>query len=808
VDWAIWFQKAIKPLFNPHSPSLLPLLRALRAQGRPAAVPLPPELVPGLARMGAQGLLNGAVLPLLQGWELPYGLRRQLDPADPGYQMPGHGLALVNTSYRNWTTVGLPGVAPEAIVDPCGLVTPWRDGWSLDCWVQPAGGPLLVPAAQPASARRQRLQDRLPVVVSAFEAAALRLSTEVWAFQWRDLAGAAGGSPPGGRVAWLAMQAVVFNSSEEPLRGRFYFAVRPFNPEGLAPITRLAYIDQAFVVNGALGVVCLPAPSAWDMATGAAGDLARRLPALTGRRAAAGPQGLVHGVAAYDFTIAPWEEAEFLAFCPLGPHLGPLPPGEGGSRPGDAQSKIQNPKSKISYGRLKGRVTRAWQARLGAGMQLRLPDARLEESWEASKAHLLALHDGDSITPGPALYHSFWLRDAAYMLAALAAAGYGAAAWQVLATYPRRQAGDGAFRGPSGEWDATGQALWTAGAVHALAPDLAAMRRLYSALERGGRWIMRLRRTTPNGLLPPSLSAQHLGFSDQYYWDSFWGVGGLRALAGLAAALGQGAAAAHWAAAARTMLAAIERSLARDAARLGSAAIPAAPGRGLDAAIVGSLAAWYPLRLFSPGDPRLGATLAALRADHFHEGAFFQPIHFGGWGTYLNMHIAQCLVQRRDLAAWDLVAWLLRHASPTYAWPEAIHPRSGGGAYGDGAHGWASADWLLLLRNGCLAEEGDRLVLGAGWPGAWFATPGEIAARAAPTAHGPLDLTLTWTGAEAVALRLAPTTPPPGGYDLRLPFPVARVIVDGAPLAAGAIPANTPGLHIPPSAREVIVYRI
>ena len=243
---------------------------------------LPPELVPGLIRGGVRGLLNAAVLPLLTDWELPTWLRRQLDPADPGYQVPGPSHLLDNAAYRNWTAVGPRGGQHEAIVDPCGLVTPQRGEWSLDCWVQPAGGPLLTAAAQPARERRQRLQDRLPVVVSAFEARALRLSTEAWGFRWRDVDPASGQ----GDDEWLALQAVVFNSSEEPLRGRFYFAVRPFNPEGIAPITDLTYIDQAFVVNGHLGAVLLPAPTAWEVATGQDGDLARRLPTLTGRRTA------------------------------------------------------------------------------------------------------------------------------------------------------------------------------------------------------------------------------------------------------------------------------------------------------------------------------------------------------------------------------------------------------------------------------------------------------------------------------------------------------------------------------------------
>jgi hypothetical protein len=348
--------------------------------------------------------------------------------------------------------------------------------------------------------------------------------------------------------------------------------------------------------------------------------------------------------------------------------------------------------------------------------------------------------------------------------------------------------------------------------VHELASDIASLRRLYPALARGADWIVRKRGTTPDGLLPPSRSAEHLGPPDRYYWDSFWGLAGLEATAHATALLGQGGAAQHWKRSSRAFRADLERSLQAQAARLGTQAIPAAPGRGLEAGMIGGLVAWCPLDLFPPTDPRLAATLGALRATSFYEGAFYQPIHFGGWGTYLNMRIAQCLLARRDPAAWDLIAWLLDHATPTYTWPEAIHPRSGGGAYGDGQHGWASADWLLLLRRMCLFEEGTRLALGARWSAAWFATPGELAVEAAPTRFGPLDMALTWTAGEAT-LTLTMPTPPPGGYDLWLPFPVERVLVDGVLLPDWRVPsgafdlAGRSAIRLPPAARQVQVYR-
>ena len=59
-------------------------------------------------------------------------------------------------------------------------------------------------------------------------------------------------------------------------------------------------------------------------------------------------------------------------------------------------------------------------------------------------------------------------------------------------------------------------------------------------------------------------------------------------------------------------------------ALLPDGAIPAAPGREADSAMIGGLAAWAPLALYPPDDPRLAATLVALQATSSYQGVFFE----------------------------------------------------------------------------------------------------------------------------------------------------------------------------------------
>jgi hypothetical protein len=63
---------------------------------------------------------------------------------------------------------------------------------------------------------------------------------------------------------------------------------------------------------------------------------------------------------------------------------------------------------------------------------------------------------------------------------------------------------------------------------------------------------------------------------------------------------------------------------------------------------------------------------------------------------------------------------------------------------GDGQHVWAAAEWLLMVRNCFLREEEPRaLILGSGLPAAWFRRPATVTFGPAPTAYGPVTLSLT-----------------------------------------------------------------
>ncbi|MGQ9498435.1 MAG: hypothetical protein ACUVRC_01615 [Desulfotomaculales bacterium] len=119
---------------------------------------------------------------------------------------------------------------------------------------------------------------------------------------------------------------------------------------------------------------------------------------------------------------------------------------------------------------------------------------------------------------------------------------------------------------------------------------------------------------------------------------------------------------------------------------------------------------------------------------------------------------------------------------------------------GDGHHGWAAADWLLLLRNCLLHETGGHLVLGAGVPSDWYTRGNGLEVRGAPTHFGQLDFAVESRG---TLLRLnlkAIWRNPPTHIEWRLPHRFS--VLDGAEAVIGAGPR---GIVLSPAATRVTV---
>lgn len=712
----------------------LEYVEALRHLNKPSEVTVPNELIPAAVLMQLRGLVNIHVLSIHSDWVWPYWMTRQSSPKSESFIPRAMGLTYINLTHRQWTGVGFLGGRYEAIVDPRGAVTPWNNGWSLDTWLVD-GHELCLPSHLEDRFVRQWRHEQLPWVFTELRFAHVHVLLETFPIRVED-------------VDYVVQQVLVHNPGPREFSGKVVLAIRPANPEGVSLIHELTYNSKGFwLVNKSLGVLLADRPESWLASNHERGDVAKRLcQRFESEHVAHCPAGLCTGAAVYPARLSPGRSTKLVAIMPL-ERIQP----RGVAFEFFSRDKIEQHKS-LAHS--------VWRAKMQEGAELELPDARLNDVFEANRATLLLLHDGFEVTAGPFTYHRHWFRDAAFLLAALDKLGYHRLVADVLQLYPGRQWKNGYFCAQKGEWDSNGEAIWSICEHYRLSGDDSLLRLLYPAVRRGALWIERKRhdvsitKRKPKGLLPAGFSAEHLGPNDFYYWDNFWSLRGLLDAADVACVLGHRQDHETLTAYARQYRRDILDSIHFELEHNPDQVLPAAPGRPPDAGMIGNICAAYPLGLFDiTTTPWLANTVRFIRDHLFHGDGFYQEMIHSGVNTYLTLQMAQCLLMLGDLSAFDLIEYVRELASPTLCWPEAIHPRTRSGCMGDAHHGWTAAEWILLLRSLLLVEKGSELHLTPCVPIPWYTRKGRMLARRAPTYFGPVDVEIR-THEQGAALHL------------------------------------------------------
>jgi hypothetical protein len=437
-----------------------------------------------------------------------------------------------------------------------------------------------------------------------------------------------------------------------------------------------------------------------------------------------------------------------------------------------------------------------WNQILSGGVNISTPDLRINNLLHAAISSLMLLTDQTSITPGPATYHQFWFRDATYMLLALDRFGFTKYSSPIIEAMPSRQKRSGFFKSQQGEWDSNGQVLWTV-RHHALVPgENGRIAIPFDKLLKAVGWLWKARhigkKTAGNkffyGLLPAGLSAEHLGLIDHYYWDNFWSLAGIESFAAICRSLGKSRELVQTLGFSKEYRNDLEKSLDQVQERLGIQAIPAAPGRGIDHGMIGSICAWYPLQILPREDPRLCATLQVLMERFMYRGMFYQQFIHSGLNPYLTLQIAHAWLYAGERTTfWNMLTTVMDHVSPTLNFPEAIHPQTKGGCVGDGHHGWASAEILLALRDAFVYEywnvENDRydLMLLSGIPRGWFDAGRQFYIHNVLFPGGKLDLNVT-TDSVSVTVKIffqREGSLQAEQWKIKVPFPTGGLQING-----------------------------
>lgn len=414
-----------------------------------------------------------------------------------------------------------------------------------------------------------------------------------------------------------------------------------------------------------------------------------------------------------------------------------------------------------------------WEKFLSKGAKIILPDEKLNNLYKTSLINLMLLRlhlpqespaeDIYVVRPGVTVYADFWYRDGAYLCRAFDVAGYPDEAEKSLRLFWRSkglvngnnawlQAANGCWHYPPNEWDGQGQAPWALMSHYRFTRDKAWLEKVYPSLQSGAHWtrtsIQKTKWSTETprpinwGLFPVGLG-EAIG-EGYIYYHNFWGVFGMKEILEAARVLDKKDDV-EW-------MEKVHTQFREDLLRSVKTAFETTgkgeyiPGDPFSSRlrIWGSLAALYPCGILEPNDPMLTGTLTTMwqRMEQASPGED-QYIFFNNpklW-TYITTDWAECYLLRGELDKfYRLFNGYVRHASPTNAWIEEIFLDSRIGT-GDMPHGWAAADYILLLRDSIVSERDGGLHIAAGVQPNWL-MKGPVEVRDLPTEFGEVNLTI------------------------------------------------------------------
>ncbi len=438
---------------------------------------------------------------------------------------------------------------------------------------------------------------------------------------------------------------------------------------------------------------------------------------------------------------------------------------------------------RVGWAAARRAVHQSFDAALGQGLALRLPEQAVTDAYEASLAQILTsryrLASGDWVqTVNDLQYHAFWLRDAAIMTNALDLDGLREPASENLAYFASWQQPDGLFISRPGQYDGFGQALWALGQHAELTGDAAFATAELPAVGRAVAWLDLL----GDGLLPAGNPGDNEYVAGRLAGDDFWAVAGMDAAVELARVAGRTDLAGTWAAVAARLRTRVAQAT-RTAAAGNHGAVPPALDRpgGRD---WGNWWVAYPDGPLAPTDPVVTATIRRARAG-FREGI---ATYAGMLHDYTGFRIFETELERGEQASVvDGLYAELAHATGTLGGFETdIRP---GGKRSSAAnltpHGTYSGELVALIRNMLVRDDDQgRVVLLGAVPGGWL-MPGKVTSiTRAPTAHGLVSFTLRARRGGATL-----TWSAPAGTRLAWPVPssISGLRASSGRIAGGAL---------------------
>ena len=474
-----------------------------------------------------------------------------------------------------------------------------------------------------------------------------------------------------------------------------------------------------------------------------------------------------------------------------------------------------------------------WEEMVLERAPLQIPEPKVQEYLIAGTiANLLAIDhvDGDTIANVNKFHYHDWYggSDPTNMLLAMGYMGLTEVTREGLLYWRKMQFPDGSFRMHRHQearyWELFGWNLWGWTSYYRLTRDRDFLERVYPGVVEACAWQERETARDPLGLWPVATIGDDAFLKEcRQTGQQFWTLAGLKYATFLAREMGRTEDAERFAAQYERFNAAFQPALDAQVAQTGGY-IPPALERTTDGNDWDNLMTLYPEVLFDPMDPRVEATLRHVR-DEYEEGIlrYIWPSAIGQDGdTFIfneqpMMHYWQtpnnAQVSLVRGTAWDQ-EWalkelyaLLLHTSSTHLPGEfgtvPWSTRECSHCFNILPQGVTIAKTIEVIRNMLVREQGEDLHLLSAVSPAWVRPGDQLAVRAAPTAFGPVDMTVT-AAADRITVAL-PTAfrNPPERLWVRVPwyFEARSIELDGR-----AVGAANGEVLVTPGARELVLH--
>jgi hypothetical protein len=652
-------------------------------------------------RLNAQFFRGRKELYVVPSW-----VDKMLGYEGKGIVSLGHSSSFINSNYRNWVAFGGIDCVSEGIVTDKGLVVPKIDGYGLLSGVLVKNKPYFI--TRDGKSNQTLQEGYLPIIINTWEIDKQSIQQVVY-----------------GSKSHESEIGVLKLSKKKKSVNSLLLSIRPFNSEGVTLIHSISYHpkDHTITINSNQEIKLSQAPDKIAVANyHLEGDSAVKL---------------------YKLAIKPESNKPTTIDCPVGlANMTLVFPEEQNA----IEIHFKMTQEAFAEPKTMKDVISSWQEKLAQGLQLQTGNKEVDRLYYANLVNLLLLVDPGTITPGPSIYHRFWCRDAAYLINALDKNGYHKYARDALNQFIKRQRPDGFFYSHEGEYDSNGEGIWVMSEHVKFTHDLVWLEEVYEAIEKAAKWLIEARKQQKNvlidkdlvkGLLPPGYSAEHLGPCDYFYWDNFWGVTGLRE-ATYCAKLLQKESANYLQQEYQLYLLELFASTSKLFEKYGY--LPVGPYREADSAMIANLCASHPTKLWDGSNEILRKTADVIYDKFTHKGGFFHEVAWNCYGTYLTMHLAQVYHELNDQTkVSEIINWLMKNTTCAMGWAEGISPQTMEGGMGDSPHGWASADWIHLVRNLLASESlGGSVKLLSGYP-VKFLRKG-VSVKNLLTYYGAIDL--------------------------------------------------------------------